>query len=81
VDPRSLHFGLGEATSVDEVRVRWPSGIVQTVRDASADQVLAISEPLECDADSEDIAECPMPQKFPRERRSANSSDRLVCTP
>jgi len=81
VDPRSLHFGLGEATSADEVRVRWPSGIVQTVRDASADQVLVISEPLECDADSEDIAECPTPQKFPRERRSANSSDRLVCTP
>jgi hypothetical protein len=34
VDPQPLHFGLGETTSVDEIRVRWPSGIVQILRDA-----------------------------------------------
>ena len=81
VDPLPLHFGLGEATSVDEVRVRWPSGIVQILRDAPADQVLFVSEPTECDATSEEIAECPTPRQFPRGRRSPNSSDKLVCAP
>jgi hypothetical protein len=79
VDPQPLHFGLGTATSVDEVRVRWPSGVVQILRDAPADQVLVISEPAECIADSEEIAECPAPRKLPRGRRSDNSSDKPVC--
>jgi hypothetical protein len=81
VDPQPLHFGLGEATSVDEVRVRWPSGIVQILRDAPADQVLVISEPAACDADSEEIAACPTTRQFPREQRSANSSNKTICNP
>ena len=34
----ALHFGLGEATSADEVVVRWPSGTVDTYTDVAADQ-------------------------------------------
>lgn len=45
-DPR-LHFGLGEATRVDTVSVRWPSGRMQELVDVAADQVLAVKEPLE----------------------------------
>ncbi|REJ85733.1 MAG: hypothetical protein DWQ30_01840 [Acidobacteria bacterium] len=39
-----LYFGLGEATGVDRIEVRWPSGAVQTV-DATAGEVNLIVEP------------------------------------
>ncbi len=39
-----LHFGLGSARSVDTIRVDWPSGAVQTLRDVSADHVVSIRE-------------------------------------
>ena len=40
-----LHFGLGESDKVDEIEVRWPSGVIQTLTDVPADQVLSITEP------------------------------------
>ena len=43
-DPR-LHFGLGTATLVDAITVRWPSGAIQELSDVAADQVLAVVEP------------------------------------
>ncbi|MFQ5718011.1 MAG: CRTAC1 family protein [Acidobacteriota bacterium] len=43
-DPR-LHFGLGAATRVDHLEIRWPSGTVQTLDSVAADQILTISEP------------------------------------
>jgi hypothetical protein len=39
------HFGLGEATVVERIEVRWPSGRVQTFFDVPADQILSIWEP------------------------------------
>jgi len=42
-DPR-LHFGLGTATSVDSIIVRWSSGKVDTIGPQSADQELDIQE-------------------------------------
>ena len=42
-DPR-LHFGLGEAARVDEVRVTWPNGLVETWRGLEANQVLVVRE-------------------------------------
>ena len=42
-DPR-LHFGLGTATTVDSIIVRWPSGKVDTIGPQSADQELDIEE-------------------------------------
>jgi hypothetical protein len=41
---RTAHFGLGDNADVKSVRVRWPSGIVQTVTPARVDQVLTITE-------------------------------------
>ena len=35
---RVLHFGLGEATSVDAINIRWPSGIEQRFESLAADQ-------------------------------------------
>jgi hypothetical protein len=43
-DPRP-HFGLGAHAVVDVLTIRWPSGIVQTLRDVKADQVLRVTEP------------------------------------
>ena len=41
---RAAHFGLGRATSVDSVTVRWPGGKVQTITDVVANQRLTITE-------------------------------------
>ena len=40
-DPRA-HFGLGPATLVDRVLVRWPDGSVHDSTEVPADQVLTI---------------------------------------
>jgi Tol biopolymer transport system component len=42
--PLTLHFGLGQATSVDSLMVWWPSGTVQIVRNIPTDQVLLVRE-------------------------------------
>jgi hypothetical protein len=44
-DPR-VHFGLGNAQSVNLLRIRWPSGVIQTLKDVKADQFLAVTEPV-----------------------------------
>jgi hypothetical protein len=43
-DPR-VHFGLGTATSFKRVSVRWPSGIVQEVRNVQPGRYQTIEEP------------------------------------
>ena len=42
-DPR-LHFGLGPATKVDTIVIRWPSGQVDQLGPQPADQLLTIRE-------------------------------------
>lgn len=41
---RIVHFGLGKETAVKRIEIRWPSGIVQTLRDVKSDQLLEIKE-------------------------------------
>ena len=36
-------FGLGQAARVDSIELRWPSGIVQTLRGVKADQLLQVT--------------------------------------
>ncbi len=43
VNDRRLHFGLGVETTAD-VEVRWPSGIVQTLKGVAADRLVTIDE-------------------------------------
>jgi hypothetical protein len=43
-DPR-LHFGLGDAGAVTELRVRWPGGEETIVRDVETNQILEIDAP------------------------------------
>jgi len=39
-----LHFGLGSATRVDRITVRWPSGMVQEFKDVPADGLVMLVE-------------------------------------
>ncbi len=39
-----VHFGLGAATKIDSVEVRWPSGLVETFPQVSADKLNELRE-------------------------------------
>jgi hypothetical protein len=39
------HFGLGDATNVDVLRIEWTSGIVQELHNVPAKQYLTVTEP------------------------------------
>lgn len=39
------HFGLGAHTKVDRLTIYWPSGVVQTLTDIPADQIITTTEP------------------------------------
>jgi enediyne biosynthesis protein E4 len=40
-----VHFGLAGAKTVRRVEVRWPSGVVQVLKEIAADRILEIAEP------------------------------------
>lgn len=42
--PSDLHFGLGRASSIDELEVRWPSGLRQRWRDLPEGRLLTLVE-------------------------------------
>ena len=39
------HFGLGTHNSADLVEIRWPSGIVQALRNVAGDRIAVVKEP------------------------------------
>jgi hypothetical protein len=43
-DPR-VHWGLGAATALEELTIRWPDGKTQTLQNVKADQILKVTEP------------------------------------
>ena len=45
-DGLAVHFGLGGATVVDELRIRWPSGHETVLEDLAVDQYLQVIEAL-----------------------------------
>jgi hypothetical protein len=38
------HFGLGAATRIEKIDIRWPTGDVETIRDVAADQIVTVTE-------------------------------------
>jgi hypothetical protein len=44
-----VHFGLGQATRIERLEIRWPSGSVQALADLAADQLLVVREPAAAD--------------------------------
>jgi hypothetical protein len=41
---KRVHFGLGAETIAQTIEIRWPNGIVQTLKNVHADQVVNIDE-------------------------------------
>jgi hypothetical protein len=39
-----LHFGTGQAKTIDRVEIRWPSGTLQVLENVATDQVLTLRE-------------------------------------
>jgi len=39
-----IHFGLGDATKVDEVEIHWPSGAIERLNTVAIDRILTIEE-------------------------------------
>ena len=44
------HFGLGDATIIDTLRIEWPSGIVQELHRVAPKQFLTVTEPARLQA-------------------------------
>jgi hypothetical protein len=42
-DPR-VHFGLGDATTIDSIEVHWPSGVKEKFAIAKVDQIITLTE-------------------------------------
>jgi hypothetical protein len=42
-DPR-LHFGLGDATAIDEIEVHWPSGAKEHFQAPGIDRIVTLTE-------------------------------------
>jgi enediyne biosynthesis protein E4 len=42
---KRVHFGLGTEKAIDSLEIRWPSGIVQTLKKVKADKILTVTEP------------------------------------
>ena len=40
-----VHFGVGSNRQIQEIEIRWPSGITQRLRDIDVDRILTIKEP------------------------------------
>jgi hypothetical protein len=42
---KRVHFGMGADSVAEKIEIVWPSGIVQTLRDVRANQILRVDEP------------------------------------
>lgn len=42
--PAEAHFGLGAAAKLDELRVRWPGGAEQVLKDVEVDRMLTVTQ-------------------------------------
>lgn len=49
------HFGLGQQTEINDLEIRWPSGIVQHLSNVKADQMLTVTEPAQAKADAQAV--------------------------
>jgi hypothetical protein len=47
---KRAHFGLGSDAAAQSIEIRWPSGIVQTLKNISGDRVMVVDEPSTSEA-------------------------------
>lgn len=53
----NAHFGLGDASRIDSLKIEWPSGLVEIVTNVSANQFLTITEGDFTDSDGDGIVD------------------------
>ena len=41
---KRVHFGLGPEAIAETIEIRWPSGVVQTLKDVRGNQILKVDE-------------------------------------
>jgi len=41
---KRVHFGLGSANTVMQIEIRWPSGIIQVLKNPQIDQIFTVTE-------------------------------------
>jgi hypothetical protein len=41
---RRVHFGLGASATVEQIKIIWPSGITQILKEVKADQIMKVTE-------------------------------------
>jgi hypothetical protein len=70
------HFGLGDATKVDTLRIEWPSGIVQELKDVAVDQ-----QPYLTVVESQNVAGPERPQVTAQSRDAAGVFHATVAYP
>ena len=44
--PSTVHFGTGKLEKIDRIEIRWPSGIVQVLRNVATNQLIEVREPM-----------------------------------
>ncbi len=42
---KRVHFGLGADAAAASIEIRWPSGVIQRLKDVRGDQILQVDEP------------------------------------
>jgi hypothetical protein len=47
---KRVHFGLGKDTVAQTIEIRWPSGVVQMLKDIRGDQLFEVNEPAQAGA-------------------------------
>jgi len=83
VETLPLHFGLGTATAVDELQVRWPSGLVETFHDLPADRRFEFVEASGCTPGSlgdPPDASCAVVKQLLDERAAAQAAKGAAAT-
>ena len=71
-----VHFGLGDATVIDELRIEWRDGTVQTILDVETNQYLAVTTPGDYDRRSRCRYRrpCPVGSRLRDQRRERRES-------
>ena len=42
---KRLHFGVGKEEQVESIEIRWPSGMIQVLKDVKVDRIMRVEEP------------------------------------
>ncbi|UCE19410.1 MAG: VCBS repeat-containing protein [Gemmatimonadota bacterium] len=53
----TAHFGLGDAATIDTLKVEWPSGMIDILTDVAVNQFLTITEGAYGDLDGDGVAD------------------------